>query len=252
MTTPEGFRRVGAQSLVRAGHEGSIAEWMAVAGTVDGPPGDAPEKGEGRGPVARIALDDGGHAIVRHYRHGGALAGVLGDLYWQWPPRPWRELVATEAARGAGVLVPEVLGALVRPLGVSGPAAWLYRGDLVTRELADRRSLLAALVGARDAAERRAWLAAAVRAVLRLHAAGISHPDLSVGNFLVGADPDAPVAIIDFDRAAVHPNRVGELGRRAAWRRFTRSVAKLDLPALGPLDVAAVVRATDAAALSAP
>jgi hypothetical protein len=248
LTTPEGFRRIGTESLVRVGHEGSMAEWMAVAGAVKGPQDESSAKGEGRGPVARIALDDGGHAIVRHYRHGGALGGVLGDLYWQWPPRPWRELVATEAARGAGVLVPEVLGALVRPLGASGPAAWLYRGDLVTRELAGRRSLKAALVGASDAVERRAWLAAAVRAVLQLHAAGVSHPDLSVGNFLVGTDPDVPVAIIDFDRAVVQTQGVGEIGRRAAWRRLSRSVAKLDLPALGPRDVAAVVRATEVAA----
>lgn len=248
MRTPAGFVRVDAASLVRSGYESSLAEWDAVAATVRAPHEGDGARGEGRGPIARVPLDDGGRAIVRHYRHGGALGEVLRDVYWGWPPRPWRELVATEAARMAGVLVPEVLAALVRPLGATAPAAWLYRADLVTRELAGRRSLKAALLASANASERHAWVGAAVRAVLRLHDAGVTHPDLSVGNFLVGEDPDAPVAIIDFDRAAVSGRGVGPLARRAAWRRLTRSISKLDLPALGPPDVAAVVRAAEAAA----
>jgi hypothetical protein len=230
---------VDRASLIRAGYETRLGEWTGAVGAW----GRAPESG--RGAIARLPLRDG-HAIVKHYRHGGWLAGLVGDLYWQWPPRPWRELAATEAARAAGILVPEVLAAIVAPLRANAPCAWLYRGELVTRELDGRRSLGSALRTARDAAERHGWLLAAARAMRRLHEVGISHPDLSVGNFLVGADADAPIAIIDFDRAVVHSRPVGALGRWAARRRLARSVAKLALPSLDRARVAAIVRAAEA------
>jgi 3-deoxy-D-manno-octulosonic acid kinase len=239
LTVPGGFVRADA-SLVRSGYETRLDEWTSAVLGVGG------ARETGRGSIGRIALPDG-HAIVKHYRHGGWLRGVLGDVYWQRPPRPWRELAATEAARAAGVLAPEVLAAVVAPLGTAAPLAWLYRGELVTREIPGRRSLGSALRGAADPAERRVWLAAAARAMRKLHRAGIRHPDLSVGNFLVGADPGAPIAIIDFDRAVALGRPVGAVGRWAARRRLARSVAKLGLPALDRTSVAAIVRAAAAA-----
>jgi len=237
---PTGFVRVDGASLVRSGYEAYLGEWASAVDSV----GRASDTG--RGAIARVALPDG-RAIVKHYRHGGWLGDRLGDLYWDWPPRPWRELAATEAVRAAGILAPEVLAAIVVPLGASGPCAWLYRAELVTRELAGRRSLGSALTSAATAAERGAWLAAAARAMRRLHEAGVSHPDLSVGNFLVGADPSEPIAIIDFDRAAVGPPPVSALGRWGARRRLARSVAKLALPSLDRTSVAAIVRAAEVA-----
>jgi hypothetical protein len=235
--------RADGASLVRSGHETRLGEWVgAVRGL-----GHATETG--RGAIGRVPLPDG-HAIVKHYRHGGWFRGLLGDLYWQWPPRPWRELAATEAARAAGILAPEVLAAIVAPLGRGAPLAWLYRGELVTRELPGRRSLGSALRAASGAGERRAWLEAAARAMRELHRAGVSHPDLSVGNFLVGDDPGAPIAIIDFDRAAALGRRVGALGRWTARRRLARSVAKLDLPGLDRASVLAIVGSTDAPELA--
>jgi len=230
---PEGFARVRAGTAVRHGYEDELAGWLAIA---DGGPGVAPRLAAsattGRGTVYEVTLRDGGRAFVRRYVHGGLLRGVLGDVYWQRPLRPLRELIATEAARAAGVAAPEVLAAVARPARAGAVRAVLYRGVLVTRALAGRRSLASALLAARDGDERAAWLACAVDAVRALHAAGIRHPDLNAGNLLVGERPDAPAAVIDFDRATV---RAAPLGALDAWRvrrRLARSLAKLRLPGL--------------------
>src|SRR5690606_11653615 len=106
-----------------------------------------------------------------------------------------------------------------------------YRGVLVTRAIEGRRPLGDALRAA-SPAERTRWIDAAARAVRRLHACGVRHPDLNVSNLLVGEDPDVPIAIVDFDRAAVSARPVGALGRRLARRRLSRSIAKLGLPGL--------------------
>lgn len=239
MKVPEAFRRIGGWHLVRKGYEACLGDWLEAARAAGAAP---PIAGEGRAAVRRLTLADGGRAVVKHYRHGGLLRGLLRDGYWQRPPRPWRELAATEAARAAGVLAPEVLAALVRPLGRTPPHLWLYRGDLVTRELPGRVSLGKALRAAAGASERRAWLASAAQAMARLHQAGIRHPDLSVGNFLVGTSPEEPIAIIDFDRAVAGHRPVGMLGRWAARRRLSRSVDKLLLPSLDRRSVAALLQ----------
>jgi hypothetical protein len=82
---------------------------------------------------------------------------------------PWRELAATGSAGGRTSR--EVLAAIVPRR--ERARAWLYRAELVTRELAG---------GARreqPRARRRrpsaAWLAAAGGAMRRLHEAGVSH-----------------------------------------------------------------------------
>jgi len=223
---PEGFRLAEAGTLVRMGYEGDLPGWRERARAVDPTPGRG-----GRGGLARAPLRDGAHAFVRRYRRGGLLGGLLGEAYFGRPPRPWRELVATEAARRAGVLAPEVLAAVVEPFerAVFGVP---YRGVLVTRALEDRRSLRDALLGASSSAERVRWMQAVVAAVRQLHACGVRHPDLNVTNLLVGGSPQVPIAVIDFDRAVAGARPVGWLGRVMASRRLARSVAKLELPEL--------------------
>lgn len=241
MRTPQGFVALRDGTLVRRGYEDELETFVAAApegaagGTVSG----------GRGSTRRVALRDGGAAFVRRYVHGGLLGALLGDRYWERPPRPVGELIATEAARAAGIVAPEVLAAVVQP---AAPAGLLYRGVLVTRALAGRRALADALRAAPDDAGRRAWLACAVRVVRRLHAAGIHHPDLNVSNVLVGDHPDADAALIDFDRGRVCARPVGALGVASARRRLSRSIAKLGLPGL---DRAAAAAALDAAGLGA-
>jgi hypothetical protein len=266
VSTPSDFVALHAGVLVRRGFEDQVDGWLRVAAahraSLDdrGPARHAaaptPTSGEttrdrgaagdgavvgGRGAVSRVALADGGHAFVRRYVHGGAVGTLLGDLYWQRPSRPLRELAATEAARRAGVIAPEVLAAAALP---AGPL--LYRAVLVTRALDGRRALGSALRDAGDAAARRAWITCAVRAVRRLHRAGIHHPDLNVGNVLVGARPEDDAALIDFDRARVGDAPVGRLAAALARRRLARSIAKLGLPGL---DRAGAARALDDAGL---
>jgi len=239
---PADFVRPRRGVAVRAGFEAEVDAWIAGAGA-----GDASEAvAGGRGATHVVALRDGGRAFVRRYRHGGLVGALLHDVYWQRPPRPCRELCATEAARRAGVIAPEVLAAVVQP--VRG-ARCLYRGVLVTRGLDGRRALRDALLAAADDAERRAWIDCAVRTVRRLHGSGIHHPDLNVANVLVGARPDAAAALIDFDRARVGTGPVRGLARALARRRLSRSIAKLGLPGL---DRVGAARALDAAGLGKP
>lgn len=235
---------------VRHGYESELDAWLgggpcAPAGELAGR--DAAVS-DGRGAARVVMLRAGGRAFVRRYVHGGLLGALLRDVYWQRPPRPWRELLATEAARHAGVLAPEVLAAAVLP-ACGRRAGLLYRGVLVTRALDGRRSLREALCAAPGAAERLAWIACAVRAIRRLHAAGIHHPDLNVANVLVGEGDDTPAALIDFDRASVWPQAVGPLRVALARRRLSRSIAKLGLPGL---DRAGACRALRAAGLGTP
>lgn len=223
MRVPEGFRLVAAGCLVRSGHESRLEAWRECARSGSG---ERVSTG-GRGATVRAPVGDGGEAFVRRYRHGGLLGRWLGEAYFDRPPRPWRELLATEAARRGGVVAPEVLAAVVEPYAGS----WFgvpYRGVLVTRALSQRRTLARALrVATPDARPR--WIQAAVAAVRRLHACGVRHPDLNVTNLLVGASFDEPMAVIDFDRARVGARPVGWLGRWMARRRLSRSLAKLGL-----------------------
>jgi Lipopolysaccharide kinase (Kdo/WaaP) family len=240
---PAEFAELRHGIVVRRGYEAELAGWLEQAPAV----ADEAAVAGGRGATRVVALAAGGRAFVRRYVHGGLLGTLLRDLYWQRPPRPLRELVATEAARAAGVVAPEVLAAAALP-GVGRSAGWLYRGLLVTRALEGRRALGEALRAASEA-ERSAWIGCAVRAIRRLHAAGIHHPDLNVANVLVAAAADAPAALIDFDRASVRPRPLDALHTALACRRLARSIAKLALPGL---DRAGAARALRAAGLGTP
>lgn len=235
MTAPAGYLVVGSD-LVRRGCEGMLAAWRAVAARP--PRSPAAVATAGRGGAFALA-EAGGRVWLKPYRHGGLLGGLLGDVYWDRPPRPVGELRATLAARAAGVVAPEVLAAIVLPLG--GPAgALLHRGLLVTRELGGRRSLAEALCAAAPDG-REALLAGAAAAIARLHGAGIRHRDLNATNLLVGAEP-GDVAVIDFDGAAVAAQPVGPIGRALARRRLSRSVAKLGLAGLDRHSTARLLR----------
>jgi len=241
---PAEFAELRAGIVVRRGYEAELAGWLEQA---PGAASDGAVAG-GRGATRVVALAEGGRAFVRRYVHGGLLGALLRDRYWQRPSRPLRELVATEAARAAGVVAPEVLAAAALP-GAGRSASWLYRGLLVTRALEGRRALGEALRAAASEAERSAWIGCAVRAIRRLHAAGIHHPDLNVANVLVAAAADAPAALIDFDRARVRPRPLDALHVALACRRLSRSIAKLALPGL---DRAGAARALRAAGLGTP
>ncbi|WP_109724249.1 3-deoxy-D-manno-octulosonic acid kinase [Fulvimonas soli] len=175
----------------------------------------------GRGGVAVIDTP-AGECVLRHYRRGGMVAALLGDRYL------W-----TGAGRTRGFAEFRLLVAIER-LGLPGPrpvaARYVRRGpfytaDLITRRIADARTLAECLAaGALDAE-----LAEEVGAlVARFHREGIWHADLNAHNVLV-----APVQLylIDFDRG--RQRLPAEGWRRANLRRLRRSLLKLGAAAQG-------------------
>ena len=243
MRTPPGFVRTAPGALVRRGFEGEAPGWWSTGPDPAGASELPPDTG-GRGSVRRVPLSTGGTAYVRRYRHGGLLRHLLGELYALWPPRAWRELAATEAARGAGIVAPEVLAAAALPIAPGVPLSLVHRGVLVTRALDGRRALSVALRAATDDGERRRWVQSAWREIRRLHDAGIRHPDTNVSNLLAGDDPAMGLAVIDFDRARALGHPVGAFHRALARRRLSRSVAKLALPGLDRAGTRAAIDAT--------
>jgi 3-deoxy-D-manno-octulosonic acid kinase len=223
MTVPAGYtllRRGPVRAAVRDDLVPALGGWL-LAPRLDPPAGAAPVAA-GRGGAYRIALPGAPAAVVRPYRRGGVLARLVRTTYVGPFPRPLRELAATVEARRRGVPAPEVLAARVE-------GSLVYRGALVTAELAGAATLLEALRRAPDAGAQRALAARAGRAVGRMHAAGVFHADLNLTNVVVhpGRDGD-DVTLLDFDRARLRATPLGPRARRRNLARLARSLAKLD------------------------
>jgi len=174
------------------------------------------EVASGRGGARRIVLRGGKVVFVRRYLRGGLVRHFVRDLYLLRPPRPIRELLATETARAAGCRVPIVHAVAVEE---SGP---FYRGWIVTSAIEGARAYIDLFSGA-DEAGRRSLLGAAGSSIRALHDAGVYHPDLNGHNLLIDADDE--VAVIDFDRArlaAPGRHRLGEKGRDRFWRSLKK------------------------------
>jgi 3-deoxy-D-manno-octulosonic acid kinase len=142
------------------------------------------------------------------------------------PVREWRLLHALAAD---GFPVPRPLAArIVR----AGP--W-YGGELWTRAV-EGRPLPEAVEEGAGAPEAARVLGAVLR---RLHAAGVDHPDLHVGNVLVrgGGRRAGDYTVLDFDR--------GRRRRPGRWcgRRLARLARSLDRLPLAPAERAAWWRA---------
>ncbi len=146
----------------------------------------------GRGGVGLVRLG-GCDLVVRPYRRGGALGGLLADRY-SGPTRARRELALLHALRGEGVPVVVPVAAVAR----RQHAFWRLR---LCPELLAGALPLPAFLAAHPAARRHA--AAAVGVVLRLaFAAGLVHPDLHPDNVLCRAQGDKVRAVlVDLDRA---------------------------------------------------
>lgn len=238
--------RGAARMLVLRGWEGE-AERLGLRG--DPPSAETVEGGRARHPV--VTLADGGRAVVRRYRRGGAVRHLNRATYFGGH-RAFDELRATERARGGGVRVPLVLAATERRTGL-GYAAWL-----ATR-LIDGATESAAWLRGASGDERRAFFAEAGRQIAWMHAAGVAHPDLNLRNLLVvgagsptsaanpadasstddagrtGEGGEPAVWVIDFDRARLFDGPVPPERRAADLARLGRSATKLGLP-LGQAD----------------
>jgi len=175
----------------------------------------------GRGGAAAFDLSAGLSVVLRPCRRGGLVSRVNREIYFGWRPRPWRELVVTEALRSRGVATVEMLGAGVRWRG----PLW-YRGAVVSREIPAALNLWRHLETVAPAARVRACERAAA-VIRRMHDAGVVHPDLNLQNFLVREDKvGSEVLVIDLDRARLAPARKAD--REAAFLRLQRSVRRLD------------------------
>lgn len=162
--------------------------------------------------------------VVRHYRRGGFIARFLHDRYLDsGPRRPVRELIASGRARARGVATPEVVAAIVYPVG-----GW-YRADIATRYLPDSRDLAAHLFGDDDVERRRAAMRLAGALMRSAHEAGVVHNDLNLKNILISAHGgDARAWLLDLDRAVVMRDAAAKFERDLMLRRFARSLRKFE------------------------
>lgn len=166
-----------ARMLVRRG-------WEAHAALLgrDGPPDAAETVSGGRASHPVVALPDGGRAVVRAYRRGGAVRHLVEARYLAGH-RAFAELLATETARRGGVRVPTVLAAVERRHRVG------YEAALATAWI-DGATESAAWLAAAPPVARAAMLREAGRQLARMHTAGVAHPDLNLRNLLVVSPTD--------------------------------------------------------------
>ncbi len=177
----------------------------------------------GRGAAFGVVLG-GTPAVVRHARHGGLLAPLLGDLF-MGEPRFVREAALSRTLADRRVRTPPVLA------GVSYRAGPFHRADVVTGAI-EGPDLVELFFGAAppENQARAAILDAIGVLVLRLHDAGFVHPDLQLRNILVrqggargGEHPEAWLLDVDTCRAM---RADADAERARNLERFYRSWAK--------------------------
>lgn len=174
-----------------------------------------------------------GPALVRTYRRGGLLRGLLPDAFVS-PERALREVEAVERLEPLGV-APAVFG-----LEIRGGA--LQRMRIAVAEVEGARNLLQLAADESPAASLPALGRAIGEAVATMHEAGVSHADLNAANILVA---DEGVRLIDFDGARVDDGPVPLDRRHAEVQRLCRSLDKWAVTVGTPAAVrAAFLRAT--------
>ncbi|MBI4575030.1 MAG: hypothetical protein HY722_02070 [Planctomycetes bacterium] len=178
-------------------------------------------RGRGHPVAVPVPGHPGEHMVLRHYRRGGLVGKLLGDLYLG-PRRPLNEIRVAEHCIERGVPTTTPIGAVVRRV-----LPGFYRCDLMTREVPGALDLAAYLATAPPPGERRRALKSAGAAVRAMHDAGVIHPDLNMKNILIlGAGTGATSAVvIDLDRAWT-AERVAPPRANANLARLARSAAK--------------------------
>jgi 3-deoxy-D-manno-octulosonic acid kinase len=245
MTLPAAYvsLRAGAVRVaVRRDLADVLAPWLLAPALVV--PADAEAIGGGRGGAWRMTLPGGLRGVLRCNRRGGVMARVAYDTYLAvCGYRPERELAVTDEARRRGVPAAEVLAVRV-------DGTIVYRGAVVTAEVADAVTLVDALRAAPDASARRAVIESAGRVVGDMHRAGLRHADLNMTNLLARG---VELTVVDLDQARLSRPPLGRWARRRTLRRLARSWRKLDPSGAlaGPDDVGAF-RRSYAARLGAP
>ena len=158
--------------------------------------------------------------VLRHYRRGGAMAGLLGDKYlWRGmeKTRAWCEWKLLAGLYQQGLPVPEPIAAHVIRNGI------FYRADLLTRKISNAQSLSQCLE--EQPLDPVIWHAIG-KLVRRFHNARVYHADLNAHNILL--DQQKKLYVIDFDKgkimSAAQDNRYWQ---QANLQRLQRSLIKL-------------------------
>jgi len=175
--------------------------------------------GSARGRTEHPVIREGGlEVVVKAYRRGGMLRGLLGDRYFG-AGRFERELELHERAARIGVPAVEVLGLVIERRGPF-VRAWEY-----TRWIPDARDLWDVVKDARPE-DATALVREAGSIARALAEARIEHLDLSARNILVAPDG---MRVLDLDRARllVGSLHVG-LGPLARLRRSLAKLAHLE------------------------
>lgn len=174
---------------------------------------------QGREIAWATELTNGTAVVVRHSRHGGALASLTGDLFVA-PSRAPHELATSLRLRAAAVPTPDILAYAVYP------AMGLFcRADVVSA-LVDGADFPSAWAAAHTPAARDAIIDAVAALMRMMQAAGARHPDLNVKNILISDTGGAPLAwVLDVDRMTFGRAGDAELAQLNA-RRLRRSLIK--------------------------
>lgn len=173
------------------------------------------EAAGGRGTVAYLHRAERSW-VLRHYRRGGLVAGLLGDRYlWTGAERTrafveWRLL---RRLHDWDLPVPRAIAARYVRTGCA------YRADLLTEELPTRLTLAQAL--AQGPLELGRWTDVG-RCIAALHDRGVRHADLNAHNLLLG--DGRAVYVLDFDRGRIVPRGRWEQDVIARLERSLRKV----------------------------
>lgn len=194
----------------------------------------------GRQPAYAIptSIDDG-MMVVRHNRHGGALARLTGDRFLH-PTRAPHELDVSAALTEAGVPTPHLLAYVIYGRRLAA------RSDVATRMAAPAADLAAVLAAGEEPARTQA-LDLTATLVAQLSRAGARHADLNAKNVLIGsAAPGADVCalVLDVDRVTLGWTATDALAHNL--RRLDRSLRKrraLSGEAVTDEEIAALARA---------
>lgn len=176
----------------------------------------------GRGIVYAVELPvSRERVVVRHNRHGGALADFTGDLFLP-PTRAPYELEMSLRLRKAGITTPEIV-----MYGIRAVAVLFRHADVMTREIEGRDLASYMAPTESDALRHQAW--EATRTLVRsMNEVGARHKDLNITNILIANERGGMVAyVLDVDRVVwgepdsewVHTGNAWRLARSARkWR----------------------------------
>jgi hypothetical protein len=212
----------GGSGAARRDVAGAVRQALAESGTLYRWAAARPDRRVfvGRGEAYGVTLGGAG-AVVRHARHGGLLAPLLGDVFIG-EPRFYREATLSRRLAEGGVRTPVVLA------GVRYRAGPGHRADIATAAV-DGVDLVELFYGDAPPAgdPRAAALGAVGRLVRRLHDLGFVHPDLQLRNLLVtgpaGGEREAWLLDVDTCREM---SGESDAERARNLERFYRSWAK--------------------------